>query len=123
MATVLVVDDEFGIGEILEAILADEGHDVILAVNGRQALDRLDESRIDLVVSDLMMPIMDGVRLFTAVRERRDLDHVGFVLMSSLPESAVADRISGYEGYLHKPFRIPAVLEMVKRVLDGGGRR
>jgi CheY-like chemotaxis protein len=122
MATVLVVDDEFGIGEVLEAILADAGHHVIVAVNGRQALEKLAVAKVDLVISDLMMPILDGAGLLAAMRNDVLHDHVAFILMCALPESAIAERISGYDAFLRKPFRVPAVLETVERVL-GGARR
>jgi CheY-like chemotaxis protein len=60
MATVLVVDDEFGIVDVLETILTDEGYRVLTACNGKQGLVRLAEERPDVVLLDLMMPILGG---------------------------------------------------------------
>jgi CheY-like chemotaxis protein len=117
MATVLVVDDEFGIGELLEGILSDEGHHVVVVGNGRQALERLADTKVDVILSDLMMPVMDGAALFEAVRGDGQLDHVPFVLMCALPEDSISDRISGYAAFLRKPFRIAAVVETIERVL------
>lgn len=118
MAMVLVVDDEFGIGEVLESVLTDAGHDVVLAVNGKQALAKLAEDEITLVISDLMMPVMDGATLFAAIRGDPALDGVKFVLMSSLPESAAADKVTGYDAFLRKPFRIPEVMATVTRLFS-----
>jgi CheY-like chemotaxis protein len=117
VATVLVVDDEFGIGEILEAILGDEGHQVVLAMNGRQALEKLASEPVDLVISDYMMPIMDGASLYKALRQNPQLDGCAFVFMSSLPEASVVDGLNGYDGFLRKPFRIPAVIATVEQAL------
>ena len=69
MALILVVDDEFGVAEVLEFALADAGHEVVTAVNGRQALERLNERLPDLVLLDFMMPIMDGPTMLKAMRE------------------------------------------------------
>src|SRR5688500_1107037 len=103
MATVLVVDDEFGIGEVLEAILTEAGHEVILAVNGKQALAKLAEAAVALVISDLMMPVMDGAGLFAAIRGSPDYAGIRFILMSSLPETAIRDKVTGYDAFLRKP--------------------
>ena len=60
MAVILVVDDEIGIANLLADVLSDEGHRVLVAVNGRDALKRAEEERPDLVITDYMMPVMDG---------------------------------------------------------------
>ena len=60
MAVVLVVDDEVGIANLLSDVLSDEGHRVLVAVNGHEALKRAEEERPDLVITDFMMPVMDG---------------------------------------------------------------
>ena len=60
MATVLVVDDEFGIAELIQDLLGDEGHRVLTASNGRQGLEALMQERPDLVFLDYMMPVLDG---------------------------------------------------------------
>lgn len=118
MATILVVDDEFGISELLEALLTDEGHRVLTATNGRQALERMTEARPDLVISDLMMPVMDGAALLHAMRERGDWREIPFVLMCALPELSIADRVEGYDGFLRKPFRMDDVVRYVDRLLS-----
>lgn len=117
MKTILVVDDEFGIGEVLEAVLADAGYRVVVATNGRQALVLLAAAPVDLILSDLMMPVMDGPALFAAMQQDEGLRAIPFILMCSLPEAAVADRFAGYAAFLHKPFRIPALLTLVERLL------
>jgi CheY-like chemotaxis protein len=117
MQTVLVVDDEFGIGEVLEAILTDDGYRVVTAINGNHALERMAGNRVDLVLSDLMMPVMDGTALFAALKADKRYARIPFVLMCSLPEANITNRIKGYTAFLHKPFRVEEVLEVVQRVL------
>jgi CheY-like chemotaxis protein len=117
MQTILVVDDEFGIGEVLEAILTDEGYRVVTAINGHHALERLAGNRTDLILSDLMMPVMDGAKLYQALRADERYRNIPFVLMCSLPEANIAERISGYNAFLHKPFKVDDVLDLIGKVL------
>ena len=67
MPTVLVVEDEWVIAEVLAVTLADAGYQVITAANGRQALASLAETRPDVIVTDTMMPILDGPGLLAAL--------------------------------------------------------
>jgi CheY-like chemotaxis protein len=117
MATILVVDDEFGIGELLEALLQDDGHRVLTAMNGRHALEQIAEAKPDLVISDLMMPVMDGAALLTALRENAELKPVPFVLMCALPEASISDRVSGYDAFLRKPFKLAEISKLVAGLL------
>jgi CheY-like chemotaxis protein len=117
MATILVVDDEFGIGELLEALLQDDGHRVLTAMNGRHALEKIAEAKPDLVISDLMMPVMDGAALLRALRENAELKDLPFMLMCALPESSITDRVSGYDAFLRKPFKLAEISKLVLSLL------
>lgn len=117
MATVLVVDDEFGIGELLESVLQDEGHRVITAMNGQHALERMAATRPDLVISDLMMPVMDGAVLLRTMRAMPEFADVPFVLMCALPETSIADRIHGYTAFVRKPFKLAAITALAAKLL------
>ncbi len=117
MAIVLIVDDEFGIANLLEAVLEDEGHRPVLASNGRQALEKAAEIRPDLVITDFMMPVMDGAALISAIANDPNLYGIPVVLMSAMPEAAVAQRCSGYVSFLRKPFKIFEVIDLVARLL------
>ena len=68
VALILVVDDEFSVAEVLQSVLADAGHEVITAINGRQGLERLKERPPNLVLLDFMMPIMDGPAMLKEMR-------------------------------------------------------
>jgi CheY-like chemotaxis protein len=117
MAVVLVVDDEVGIANLLTDVLSDEGHRVLVAVNGHEALKRAQEERPDLVITDFMMPVMDGAQLIKALAEYRDLKGVPVFLMSSAPEAVIRDNCSGYALFIRKPFEIYDVIDLVTRAL------
>lgn len=118
MALILIIDDEFSVAEVVEAILTDAGHEVITASNGRQGLERAKEKRPDLVLLDFMMPIMSGPSMLEALREEPGLRDIPVVIMSSLPESTVSQSAQGaYAGFLSKPFKICDVMDTVNGVL------
>jgi CheY-like chemotaxis protein len=117
MAAVLVVDDEVGIANLLSDVLSDEGHRVLVAVNGYEALKRAVEERPDLVITDFMMPLMDGAQLIKAMADHPDLRDVPVFLMSSAPEAAICDKCLGYAIFIRKPFEIYGVIDLVTRAL------
>ena len=116
--TVLIVEDEFAIAELLTMALTDAGYRVVVAANGRQGLERLAENPIpDLVITDFMMPILDGAGFLQTMREAEPQRYIPFVIISSIPDESVSSRMSGYAGFIRKPFRLASVVELVKRVL------
>ncbi len=114
MKTILVVDDEWAIAEVLESLLGDEGYRVIVANNGKQGLERLKEWPVDLVMLDFMMPVMDGPATLSIFKSDPETAKIPIILMSSLPEETVMERCNGYATFLRKPFRINAVLDAVE---------
>jgi CheY-like chemotaxis protein len=113
MAVVLVVDDEFGIIKLLQDVLTDEGHNVLIATNGKQALDIAAKNKPAVVISDFMMPVMDGAELVKAMAADALLADVPVVLMSSIPEATVAERVSGYAAFVRKPFKIFDLVDLL----------
>ena len=85
MKTILLVDDEYGIVEVLRMLLTDEGYAVLTAADGQQAMDVLREQTPDAVITDQMMPLMNGTELFRAMREIPGLGKVPVLLISSAP--------------------------------------
>jgi CheY-like chemotaxis protein len=112
MGTVLVVDDEFGVADLIDAVLTDEGHRVLTAANGRQGLKLLAKERLDMVFLDYMMPVMDGAALLRRIMDHPSWRSIPVVLMSSMPEATVAERCSGYVTFMRKPFRINEVIAL-----------
>jgi len=122
MATILVVEDEFGIAEVLASALTDAGHNVLIAINGRHGLERLQESHPELVLLDFMMPVLDGPAMVRAMQTDPKSRAIPIIIMSSLPEVAIVEAVSGmYNGFIRKPFRLRTVTKMVNHVLNGVG--
>jgi CheY-like chemotaxis protein len=117
MAKILVVDDEFGIGELLRELLSEEGHEVALAINGHQGLAKVAQEPPDLILLDFMMPVLNGPGMMRAMAESPDTSEIPVIIMSSLPESTIIARISGHVAYVRKPFQIDALLELVATAL------
>ena len=113
MTTVLVVDDEFDILEALRDILELEGYRALGFPNGALALRAMQESPPDLVIADLMMPVMDGLELLKAARSDPRLTSVPVVLMSALKPKVKQDEY-GWRAFLQKPFNLDALLALVR---------
>jgi CheY-like chemotaxis protein len=117
-ATVLIVEDEFAIADLLEMALTDEGYRVVKAANGRQGLERIAENSPDLVISDFMMPVLDGAGLVQAMRQSETQREIPVVIMSSMPEANVHARIEGYAAFIRKPFQIVALMQLIAAILQ-----
>jgi CheY-like chemotaxis protein len=115
--TILIVDDEWALAEVLSAILRDEGYRTLVAGNGREAEALLKSESIDLVVVDFMMPIMDAPELIAWMKARPALVAVPVIIMTSLPETEVRARADDFAAYLQKPFMIDDIAEAVARYL------
>ena len=123
MATVLVVDDEFGIAELFDGVLTDEGHRVLTAMNGRDGMAVLASERADLIFLDFMMPAMDGAAMLGALSIDPNLRGTPIVMMSSIPAETVAEHCSGYVTIISKPFRIIDIVDLTERLLGKGRDR
>jgi CheY-like chemotaxis protein len=115
MTIILVVDNEPLIAMALEAALEDVGYEVMTAANGRQGLERLAEARADLVLLDMMMPIMGGPAMLAAMAALPELAGIPVIILSSLPEETIRNRVDGVAAILRKPHTADQVLgEIVK---------
>jgi CheY-like chemotaxis protein len=117
MPTVLVVDDEFAIADLLETILSDKGYQVLSACNGKQGLAKLAQTQSDVILLDFMMPILDGVGMLQALAATPAYQRIPVIMMSSLSEQVIAKKCEGYVAFLRKPFMVTEVLSTVARVL------
>jgi CheY-like chemotaxis protein len=104
VATILIVDDEQPVVDLLTDMLEDEGHTVVPAFNGRVALEIVARRPPDLVISDVMMPFVDGIQLCRRLREEHDAQRLPIILMSAaLPPDLSS---CGANAFLGKPFDI-----------------
>jgi CheY-like chemotaxis protein len=118
MATILVVDDDSVIRELLAVVLEEESeHNVVLAANGKEALDRLNETPVDAIVCDVNMPVMDGLELVRAIRSDPALRQLPVLMISAVLEAEELDPELEVDLMLEKPFEITALLACVGFVL------
>jgi len=117
MLKVLIIDDEFGIAELLDAVLSDEGYEVRTASDGKHGLQQVERELPDIIFLDYMMPIMDGAMVLQNLSRSGKTKDIPVVMMSSIPEASVAERCSGYVIFLRKPFSVFEVIDIVKRLV------
>src|SRR6266567_3692327 len=125
MANLLIVDDELGMRQFLTHLLQREGHNVRVAENGREGMDRLREQKADLILSDVRMPDMSGIELLRAAREL--LPEVEVVMMTAFAnvDSAREAFLLGAYDFVQKPFdndllkEKEALLEENKALIQG----
>ncbi len=117
---ILVVDDIRELRELAEAILKMQDYEVILAEDGKEALDIFDQSTPDLIVSDISMPEMNGFDFLEAVRSREEGAAVPFLFLSaySQKENLSQARRLAVDDYLFKPFDAKELLNAVRVRLD-----
>ncbi len=116
--TVLVVDDAAFMRMMIRDILAKEGYVIHEAVNGRDAVEKYDEIRPDLVTMDITMPEMDGIEALRSIRERDPNARVLMVSAMGQQKMIVEALEAGALDFLVKPFQPTKVLETVKKCLQ-----
>jgi CheY-like chemotaxis protein len=114
---VLLVDDEISSAQVLALILAEQGFLVTVAGDGRQALARLDEARPEILVTDFMMPFMNGADLVHAVKARPAYQDLPVLVISGAPESALRPYRLPYDRFLRKPFGFDEFVDSVRELL------
>ncbi len=117
MVDILIVEDDKNTRKLLDTILSNHGYHTITATNGEEALEILDHNHVDLIVLDIMMPVMDGYEL---TRVLRDSGSQLPMLMLSAKQN-VADIKQGFvvgiDDYLTKPFDFEELLLRIKALL------
>lgn len=118
MQTILVVDDEPNYLVILEELLREEGYEVFCAESGQQALEIIKQSDLDLVITDMRMPGLDGLELLKSSKERNPDLPVIMITAFGEVEKAVAAMRTGAFNYLTKPFDNDELLVSVRQAVD-----
>ena len=112
--SILVVEDDADIRAALREVLEAEGHAVITAGDGREALTRLGEiERPCLILLDLMMPVMSGPEFLAVMRERDVLAPIPVVIVSAFSEQAAS--LTGAQAFVRKPVDLELLLGLVDR--------
>ncbi len=118
MVTVLIVDDESHMRRVLEIMLKQLGHRVLSAENGAQALEVLDRDKVDLVLTDLRMPVLDGIGLLSAMASRSmSIPAIVMTAQGSIASAVDAMKL-GAQDYLLRPFDMDVLELSIQRVLS-----
>jgi DNA-binding NtrC family response regulator len=118
MARILIVDDDLQICETLAEILSDEGFEVEYVLSGEEALQKIDNERYDVVITDLLMPKVDGMEILTHVKRVKPKTQVIMITAFATIENAVEAMKRGASDYIAKPFKINEIQSSIKRVLE-----
>src|SRR5690348_10698965 len=117
--TILIIENEVSNRLLIERVLSTRGYRCISASNGLEALNILDQENVDLILTDLSMPVLDGYRTTQLIRERPAMAHVPIVAVTAyaLNDETEAAMQIGCNEYLTKPFKPRQLLEVVDRLL------
>ena len=115
---VLLVEDELGLSKLMVMILEDEGYQVVEAANGAQGLARLQEVKPALIITDYMMPELNGYEMVRAIRRNPELDDVPILMMSA----ALPQQVQGRElvdEFLPKGTGLEVLVNTIRKLLQG----
>lgn len=118
--TILVADDEPALLRLMEFVLAKQGHTLITATNGEEALAEARRQRPDLIVLDIMMPRMDGYQVAEAIRADDDLKGTPIIMLSAKAQDEDIARglEAGVDQYVTKPFSPDELTALVTNYLE-----
>lgn len=116
---ILVVDDDKTTRKMISLILKSKGYEVITAENGLEALQKLGLEKINLILTDMNMPYMDGIELTKQVKANPDFSHIPVVMITTEADEDEKKRAfeAGVDDYLVKPTNAEQITESMKRIL------
>lgn len=119
MRSILAVDDSASMRQMVSFTLRSSGYEVIEAVDGQDALDKIGGKQVDLVLTDQNMPRMDGLTLIKQLREQDRFKSTPILVLTteSSDEMKQAGRAAGATGWMVKPFDPKRLLEVIGKVL------
>ena len=117
--TVLIVDDSTSMRQMLSYTLKQAGFAVVESVNGQDGLARLEEHKVDLIVTDLNMPVMDGIAFIRSLRSLPKGKGVPVLMLTTESQDSkkTEGKAAGATGWIVKPFQPEKLLAVIARVL------
>lgn len=113
--TILIIDDDLNLQAMLNLTLRDAGYNVVMAEDGQEGLNKLVSARPDLVLSDIMMPNMDGVEMFRQIKDRLQDSGTPIFIMTALNRKPWFNDLEA-EGavIIQKPFKVDLLLKLLE---------
>ncbi len=120
----LIVDDSASMRQLIAFTIKDAGYDVLLAENGRDALEKMSRAKVDMVITDLNMPEMDGIMFIRELRGKADYKFVPIIMLTTESQEAKKQegRAAGASGWIVKPFSPSQLMAVVKKFVKERGQ-
>lgn len=115
---ILLVDDEPDFLSVIRMRLSKAGYDVVCAHHGKDALDKIKIRHPDIIIADVMMPVMDGVDLYQELKNNEVTRDIPVIIMTVKDKLEKSFRAVGIENFVAKPFEIEDLLGKIKMCLD-----
>jgi len=119
MATILIVDDSSSLRQVVTIALKGAGYDVIEAGNGQEGLAKLDGTKINLIISDVNMPVMDGLTFATEVKKLPKYKFTPIIMLTTEAGDEMKNkgRAAGVKAWVVKPFKPDQMLNAVSKLI------
>ena len=116
---ILVVEDSSTIRKVISITLSQKGYEIIEAGDGLEALSRLNESKPDLILLDIILPKMDGYQILSIIRENPEFKYIPVIMLTSKDGiiNKVKGKVAGSSAYLTKPFDPAQLVETIERYI------
>ena len=116
MTKIIIIEDEQGLQTILKYNLENEGYQTVSVIDGKKALETIEEEDADLILLDWMLPHISGVEICKQIRQNHDIRHIPILMLTARGDEA--DKVSGLsigaDDYMTKPFAIEELLARIK---------
>jgi CheY-like chemotaxis protein len=119
MAKILVIEDNFEIRENTSELLELEGHEIVLAINGREGINLAKQHLPDIILCDIMMPEADGYTVFSELKDDKSTSGISFIFVTASAEQKEirAGLEMGANAYIRKPFQMEELILAINRCL------
>lgn len=114
---IMVCDDDKGISEMLEMLLADEGYEVSIEISSVNLLKRMEKERPDLILLDIWMPVISGDQLLRSMKATSTLSSIPVLMYSASTEGSKIAEASGADDFIAKPFDLIKLLEKIEKMV------
>jgi len=116
---IMTVDDSASMRQMVGFTLKQHGYDIVEAVNGAEALKKLEKETVDMLITDINMPEMDGISLVRKVRDNPSYKFMPIVILTTefRPEKKQEGKAAGATGWIVKPFRPDQLVAVVRKVI------
>ena len=116
---IMTADDSASIRQMVSFTLKDAGYEIIEAVDGKDALSKLDGRAVHMLITDLNMPNMDGIELIRHVRARSEFKFIPIIMLTTESQAGKKQegKAAGATGWIVKPFKPAQLIAVVKKVL------